>query len=118
MLGCSRAGAGALVFSAQTADLLFGIRRSPTWCSALLGGVVFFAFVVDAYSRRVTGWQPASHMRTTLVLDALRMALGQRRPGADLALIHHSYRGSQYTSVDYTQTLADHAGACMGRLGG
>jgi putative transposase len=71
-------------------------------------GVVFFAFVIDAYSRRVVGWQLAAHMRTTLVLDALRMALGQRRPGADVALVHHSDRGSQYTSIDYTQTLADH----------
>ena len=71
-------------------------------------GVVFFAFVLDAYSRRVVGWQLAGHMRTTLVLDALRMALGQRRPGADVALVHHSDRGSQYTSIDYTQTLADH----------
>jgi putative transposase len=71
-------------------------------------GVVFFAFVLDAYSRRVVGWQLASHMRTTLVLDALRMALGQRRPGADVALVHHSDRGSQYTSFDYTQTLTDH----------
>ncbi|MFL5905587.1 MAG: IS3 family transposase [Solirubrobacteraceae bacterium] len=71
-------------------------------------GVVFFAFVIDAYSRRVVGWQLAAHMRTDLVLDALRMALGQRRPGADVALVHHSDRGSQYTSIDYTQTLADH----------
>jgi putative transposase len=71
-------------------------------------GLVFFAFVIDAYSRRVVGWQLASHMRTTLVLDALRMALGRRRPGADVALVHHSDRGSQYTSIDYTQTLADH----------
>jgi putative transposase len=71
-------------------------------------GLIFFAFVIDAYSRRVVGWQLASHMRTTLVLDALRMALGQRRPGADVALVHHSDRGSQYTSFDYTQTLADH----------
>jgi hypothetical protein len=69
---------------------------------------VFFAFVIDAFSRRVVGWQLASHMRTTLVLDALRMALGQRAPGADLALVHHSDRGSQYTSIDYTQTLTDH----------
>jgi putative transposase len=58
-------------------------------------GLVFFAFVLDAYSRRVVGWQLASHMRTTLVLDALRMALGQRHPGADVALVHHSDRGSQ-----------------------
>jgi putative transposase len=71
-------------------------------------GLVFFAFVLDAYSRMVVGWQLASHMRTTLVLDALRMALGTRRPGAAVALVHHSDRGSQYTSVDYTQTLTDH----------
>jgi putative transposase len=69
---------------------------------------VFFAFVIDAYSRRVVGWQLAPHMRTTLVLDALRMALGRRHRGADVALVHHSDRGSQYTSFDYTQTLADH----------
>ena len=47
-------------------------------------------------------------MRTTLVLDALQMALGMRSPGADVALVHHSDRGSQYTSIDYTQTLTDH----------
>ena len=70
--------------------------------------LVFFAFVIDAFSRRVLGWQLAGHMRTTLVLDALRMALGTRAPGADVALVHHSDRGSQYTSFDYTQTLADH----------
>jgi transposase InsO family protein len=71
-------------------------------------GVVFFAFVIDAYSRMIVGWQFAAHMRTTLVLDALRMALHQRHPGADVALIHHGDAGSQYTSYDYTQTLADH----------
>jgi putative transposase len=58
-------------------------------------GLVFFSFVIDAYSRKVVGWQLASHMRTTLVLDALRMALGRRGPGADVALVHHSDRGSQ-----------------------
>ena len=71
-------------------------------------GLVFFAFVIDVYSRRVVGWQLASHMRTDLVLDALRMALGQRAAGADLALVHHSDRGSQYTSIDFTQELTDH----------
>jgi putative transposase len=43
-----------------------------------------------------------------LVLDALRLALHRRGPGADVELIHHSDRGSQYTSIDYTQTLLDH----------
>ena len=71
-------------------------------------GVVFFAFVLDVYCRRIVGWQFAGHMRTTLVLDALRMAIPQRGPGADVALVHHTDRGSQYTSIDYTQTLADH----------
>ena len=71
-------------------------------------GASFFAFVIDAFSRRVVGWQLASHMRTDLVLDALRMALGQREPGADFELVAHTDRGSQYTSADYTQELTDH----------
>ena len=45
-------------------------------------GVVYFAFVIDVYSRRIVGWQFAAHMRTDLVLDALKMALHQRGPGA------------------------------------
>jgi putative transposase len=71
-------------------------------------GASFFAFVIDVFSRRVVGWQLASHMRTDLVLDALRMALGQREPGADFELVAHTDRGSQYTSADYTQELDDH----------
>ena len=71
-------------------------------------GVVFFSFVIDAYSRQVVGWQFAANMRTDLVLDALRMALAQHRPGANVALVHHSDAGSQYTSNDYSQTLDDH----------
>ncbi len=69
---------------------------------------MFFAFVIDAYSRRIVGWQLAAHMRTTLVLDALAMALHQREPGAEVALIQHTDAGGQYTSFDYTQTLDDH----------
>ena len=49
-------------------------------------GWLYLASVQDAYSRRIVGWSMAGHMRTELVLDALRMALGQRRPGADVAL--------------------------------
>jgi putative transposase len=68
-------------------------------------GRVFFSFVIDVFSRRVVGWQLAGHMRTTLVLDALRMALGTRAHGADVELVHHSDAGSQYTSYDYQQEL-------------
>jgi putative transposase len=92
-------------FAASAPDRLWVADLSYLRCWE---GLVFFAFVIDAFSRRVVGWQLALHMRTTLVLDALRMALGQRAPGADVALVHHSERGSQYTSIDYTQTLTDH----------
>jgi putative transposase len=70
--------------------------------------LTYLAFVLDAFSRKVVGWQLASHLRTDLVLDALRMALAQREPGADFELVAHSDRGSQYTYADYTQELDDH----------
>jgi putative transposase len=71
-------------------------------------GVVYFSFVIDVFSRMIVGWQLASHMRTDLVLDALRMALGLREPGADFQLVAHTDAGSQYTSGDYNQVLDDH----------
>jgi putative transposase len=71
-------------------------------------GTVYFSFVIDVFSRRIVGWQLASHMRTDLVLDALRMALSRRRRGADVELVHHSDAGSQYTSIAFTQVLDDH----------
>ncbi|WP_354698581.1 IS3 family transposase ISBt3 [Paraconexibacter sp. AEG42_29] len=88
-------------------------RPNATWVADFTylkswEGVGFFSFVLDVYSRRIVGWQLASHMRTDLVLDALKMALGTRPHGADVQLIHHSDRGSQYTSFDFTQTLEDH----------
>ena len=58
-------------------------------------GVVYLAFVIDVFSRRVVGWQLAGHMHTDLVLDALRMALGTREHGADFRLVAHTDRGSQ-----------------------
>jgi putative transposase len=81
-------------------------------------GMVFFAFVIDVFSRRVVGWQLAGHMRSSLVCDALRMALTTRAPGADVALVHHSDRGSQYTSYDFGQVLDDHGVlASLGSVG-
>jgi putative transposase len=92
-------------FSAAAPDRLWvcDFTRLRCW-----EGVGYFAFVIDVFSRMIVGWQFATHMRTTLVLDALRMALALRAPGADVALVHHSDAGSQYTSGDYTQTLSDH----------
>jgi len=60
-------------------------------------GLVFFSFVIDAYSRRIVGCQFATDMRITPLLDAPRMALPPRATEADVALVHHSDTGSQYT---------------------
>ena len=72
-------------------------------------GLLLFAFVIDVYSRRVVGWQLAGHMRASLVCDALRMAVCTRpRHGADVELVHHSDRGSQYLGLDFAQVLDDY----------
>jgi putative transposase len=67
-------------------------------------GFLYLAVVLDVYSRRIVGWAMATHLRTELVLDALEMALGTRRP--EPGLIHHSDQGSQYTSVAFGQRCA------------
>ena len=79
-------------------------------------GLVFFSFVMDAYSRRIVGWQFANHMRTDLVLDALRMALHQRAPGADVSLVAHSDAGSQGGFNWWSQHLIEEG--CDGQAGG
>jgi len=66
-------------------------------------GFLYLAFIPDCYSRMIVCWQLATHMRTELVLDALEIATGLRRP--DAGLIAHSDRGSQNTSITYTDRL-------------
>ena len=66
-------------------------------------GWMYLAGVMDLCSRRIVGWSMADHMETSLVSDALRMAIARRSP-AD-GLLHHSDRGSQYTSDDYLHLL-------------
>jgi putative transposase len=61
-------------------------------------GFLFLAVVLDAWSRRVVGWAMAAHLRTDLVLDALNLAVTQRRP---TNVIHHSDQGCQYTSLAF-----------------
>jgi putative transposase len=92
-----------------------GIERpNAVWVSdftyvATWAGVVYVAFVIDVYSRRIVGWHAATNMRTHLVLDALEDALWARDDRLD-GLICHSDAGSQHTSIRYTERLAD-AGA-------
>jgi putative transposase len=67
---------------------------------------VYLAVVIDAFSRRVIGWALDRTLENELTLAALRMALELRRPAA--GWVHHSDRGSQYASVDYTNLLKAH----------
>src|SRR5215208_7209527 len=69
-------------------------------------GWVYVAFVVDACSRFVVGWQASRSLRTDLALDALEMALWGRRTRRLAGLIHHSDRGGQYLAIRYTERLA------------
>jgi putative transposase len=62
-------------------------------------GFLYLAVVLDAWSRKIVGWAMATHLRAELVVDALQMAVGQRRPKSDV--IHHSDQGSQYTSLAF-----------------
>ena len=79
-------------------------------------GFLYVAAVLDLCSRRVVGWAMADHLRATLCLDALGMALATRRPGP--GLLHHSDRGVQYTCGDYRAALAAAGVTCsMSRTG-
>ena len=72
-------------------------------------GMVYVAFVIDAYARRILGWRAATSMRTALVLDAIEQAIWtRRRQGVtDLTgLTHHHDAGSQYASIAFTERLA------------
>jgi putative transposase len=79
-------------------------------------GYVFLACVIDAWSRKVVGWSMRDDLRSELVVDALGMALTRRRPKP--GLVHHSDRGSQYTSLAFGKTI-EQAGVLpsMGRRG-
>jgi len=80
-----------------------------TYCSTW-SGIVYVAFIVDVFSRRIVGWKAARTMHASLVIDALNMAAWTRR-GVDLdGVICHSDAGSQYTSIAYTGRL-DEIGA-------
>ncbi|CAM4313500.1 Putative transposase [Nocardiopsis rhodophaea] len=68
-------------------------------------GWLYLAVVMDLFSRRIVGWAMTGHMRAELVCDALGMAVAARRPGP--GLIHHSDKGSQYTSLAFGRRCAE-----------
>lgn len=99
-------------FAATERDQLWvaDITYIPTW-----SGFLYLSVVVDAWSRRVVGWSMESHLRADLVVQALDMAVSQRRPSN---VIHHSDQGSQYTSIAFG-LRCKHAGVrpSMGSVG-
>ena len=79
-------------------------------------GWLYVAAVVDLFSRRVVGWSMSAAMTAQLVTDALVMAIWRR--GKPDALLHHSDRGSQYTSEQFQKLMSDHGFVCsMSRSG-
>lgn len=69
------------------------ITYIPTWA-----GFLYLAVTMDVFSRRIVGWSMSTNLRTQVVLDALDMAIYQRKPNG---VIHHSDQGTQYTSIAY-----------------
>ena len=82
-------------FTADAPNVLWvaDITYIPTWA-----GFLYLAVVLDVFSRRIVGWSMATTLHTTVVLDALSMALAMRRPRG---VIHHSDQGAQYTSIEF-----------------
>ncbi|MDH4119631.1 MAG: IS3 family transposase [Acidimicrobiia bacterium] len=102
----------------RPADLVERRFRAPApnrlWVADLTyvkthSGWVYVAFIIDVFSRMVVGWQASRSLRADLAIDALEMAVfNRRRGGADLSqLTHHSDRGVQYLSVRYSERLAE-----------
>jgi putative transposase len=91
-------------FTASAPDRLWvaDFTYVRTWA-----GFCYVAFVEDVFSRMIVGWSIATHMRTTLVTEALQMAVWKRRSFVE-GLVHHSDAGSQYTSVIYSEQMASH----------
>jgi len=83
------------VFEAEKPNQLWVADATyiPTWA-----GFLFLAIVLDVFSRKVVGWAMGTRLKTELMLEALEMALGQRKPKG---VVHHSDQGCQYTSIEF-----------------
>lgn len=96
-------------------------RPNQAWCGDITyistnEGWLFLATVIDLYSRKIIGWSMNKRMKKSLVVDAMKMAIGQRK--IDHNLIFHSDRGSQYCSYDFRKILKfNHISQSMSRKG-
>jgi putative transposase len=91
-------------FSASRPDALWvaDFTYASTW-----SGIVYVAFIIDVFSRRLVGWKASRSMTASLVIDALNMAAWTRRDSTFEGLVCHTDAGSQYTSIAYTERLSD-----------
>jgi len=100
-------------FTAASANRKWVANFTDLWTAE---GWLYVAAVVDLFSRRVVGWSMSATMTTQLVTNALVMVIWRR--GTPEAVLHHSDRGSQYTSEPFQRLLADHGVTCsMSRAG-
>ena len=88
---------GSSATSRRTRRIACGSVADITYVPTLVG-FLYLGIVLDVFSRRVVGWPMATHLRTQLVIEALEMAVAQRRPEA---VVHHSDQGCQYTSLAF-----------------
>ncbi len=94
-------------FSAATVNERWASDITYLWTGQ---GWLYLAVVMDLYSRRIIGWSMSRRIDRRIVLNALNMALGQRRPGDDL--VHHSDRGVQYLSDDFQALMKNNGITC------
>ncbi len=92
------------IFTAPAPDRLWVADLTYVWTRS---GFCYVAFVIDAFSRRITGWRVSGSLHTDLALDALEMAIFSRGDRTLAGLVHHSDRGSQYLAIRYTERLAE-----------
>jgi putative transposase len=97
-------------------DRLFSAEEpNRKWCCDITyvptdEGMLYLAAVIDLCSRRIVGWSMADHLKASLCMNALEMAVLHRRP--DEGLLHHSDRGVQYACDDYQEVLEEHGMQC------
>ena len=102
-------------FQQESADRVWLADITYVWTRE---GWLYLACVLDAYSRKIVGWSMSERITKDLVLAALRMALGRRRPDGVGGLLHHSDRGSQYASAAFQALLREENITCsMSRKG-
>ena len=102
-------------FQQESADRVWLADITYIWTGE---GWLYLACVLDTYSRKIVGWSMSERMKQDLVLDAMQMALGRRRPDHKGELLHHSDRGSQYASGAFQELLrAENITCSMSRKG-